>query len=672
MRSSIRPFDLKQRIALASSVFLLFVLSIGWTLLAGKDINFDQLNYHLYGPRLLLEDRWEIDYFAASLQTYLNGVSYLPFYWMVTLGWNDRLIAIILATVHFLNIILVLALAAQVLDGSGWRRLVLLVIACALALIAPIYLIQVGSSFNDPLSSIFVLGALLLYLTHEKSPRVLWSLALSGVCLGIAMGIKLTNAIFIFGVLAVAAVDYAPRFRRYGITLARAAVLGFGVIIGFLALHGYWSWKLLANFDNPIFPYYNNIFHAPDFPSVSIQDKRFLGGGWLGLFMLPFQMVRSEAWIYTETIAPDLRFAALVVLTAVLPISRVIRKLRSFYPAVREEAVSASVQRRTTKQIVIFFVVSFLVWGVLFRIGRYGLVLWLLIPVLIVAVLQTEHLKRYAIGLGGIIILTQSLLSMENRLERWEGTRWSGNWLDLDIPQQISDSPGVFLSLETQSLSAVGLKLSPDAALVNLTGQYVQPSGASMRPRLREILHNDARPIYLMRSFNRAEQVIQAIDWERIDWSGLNSVLMPYGLKMTPGGKCTRGALNFTPTTFFAESNRPGGYEIFFCRLQRANQNEVADAVARQTRFDRLFERIERICPSSFYPPGSSTVLTSGQYVRSYFNTGMHMLTSQGVLYAGALRRLELVALADFEKPLSELLDAPIACPPAVVERYLR
>lgn len=672
MKSLLRPFDLKQRIVLALSVLLLFALSIGWTLLAGKDINFDQLNYHLYGPRLLLEDRWQTDYFAASLQTYLNGVSYLPFYWMVTQDWNDRLIAAILATAHFVNILLVLALTARVLDGSAWQRLALLLIACTLAVVAPMYLVQVGSSFNDPLSSIFVLSALLLYVSHEKSRHVFWLPALAGVCLGIAMGIKLTNAIFIVGLLAAAIFDYALKFRLGLPVLMRFAALGMGVVVGFFVLHGYWSWKLFVNFGSPIFPYYNEIFHAPDFPDVSIQDKRFLGSGWFGVFLLPFQMLRSEAWIYTETIAPDLRFAALIVLLIFWAVLVVVRRLRGAEKGSLEATISAGGQKRAITLIAIFFVVSFFVWAGLFRIGRYALVLWLLLPILIVAVLQTRLFKRWALGLGCMIILAQGLLSAENRLERWEGTRWSGSWLDLNIPPQISNSSGVFLSLETQSLSAVGIKLSPNAVLVNLTGQYVQPSGASMMPRLREILKNDARPIYLMRSFNRAEQVIREINWKRMNWSGMNSVLMPYGLKMTPGEECARGALNFIPTTFFAESERRGGYEIFFCRLQRASQEEMADAIARQTRFDRLFDRIERSCPNNFYPPGSSTVLTSGQYVRSYFNTGTHMLTSQGVLYAGALRRLELVGLADLGKPLSELLDAPVTCPPVAVERYLR
>lgn len=668
MSSSAQFFDQRQRLILRLSVLLLFAISIGWTLLAGKDINFDQLNYHLYGPRLLLEDRWKIDYFAASLQTYLNGVSYLPFYWMVAKNWDDRLIAVTLATAHFLNILLIVRLTVQVATGSGWQKLSLVIIAGVLALVAPMYLVQVGSSFNDPLSSIFVLAALLIYVRRDMAKHDIWSLFFVGGCLGVAVGIKLTNAVFIFGMFAAFFVGFPWERKKRALTLL--AIFGLGVLVGFMLLHGYWSWKLFINFGSPIFPYYNNIFQAAEFPKVLIQDKRFLDGGWLGLFFLPFQMIRSEAWIYTETIAPDLRLAALVVLLFFLMIFRLRERLRCEGKHLRFS--EPDFYKKTVMRITVFWIVSFLIWGGLFRIGRYALVLWLLIPVLIIVVLQVACFGRRSVAIGVAIILAQIFLIFQNKIERWEGVDWSGHWLNFDVPYKISENPGIFVSLETQSLSAIGTKLSKTSSLVNLTGQYVHQSGAEMSSRLLNILQDESRPIYLMRSFNRAEQVIRAIDWIRIDWSGLNSVLMPYGLKVGEGEKCERGALNFKPTTFFADGKRQGGYEIFFCRLQRATQREMLDAVATQTRFDQLFDRIERSCPRSFYPPGAHTVLTNGQYVRSYFNTGTHMLTSQGVLYAGALRRLELVALADLQKPLAELLNTPVTCPPNIVERFLR
>ena len=61
-----------------------------WTVLAGKDVNWDLLNYHYYVPYQLLAGRLEQDFFAASAQSYLNPVGYLPFYLMVVIRLAQR------------------------------------------------------------------------------------------------------------------------------------------------------------------------------------------------------------------------------------------------------------------------------------------------------------------------------------------------------------------------------------------------------------------------------------------------------------------------------------------------------------------------------------------------------------------------------------------------------
>ena len=68
-----------------------------WTVAAGKDLNWDLLNYHYYAPFQLLEGRLQQDYFAASAQSYLNPVGYLPFYLMVSSGWHSVVVSAALA-----------------------------------------------------------------------------------------------------------------------------------------------------------------------------------------------------------------------------------------------------------------------------------------------------------------------------------------------------------------------------------------------------------------------------------------------------------------------------------------------------------------------------------------------------------------------------------------------
>jgi hypothetical protein len=67
------------------------VVCAAWSLYAGKDVNWDLLNYHYYLPYELLGMRLEQDFFAASAQSYLNPLGYLPFYLMVSHGWHSVL-----------------------------------------------------------------------------------------------------------------------------------------------------------------------------------------------------------------------------------------------------------------------------------------------------------------------------------------------------------------------------------------------------------------------------------------------------------------------------------------------------------------------------------------------------------------------------------------------------
>src|SRR5688572_22699541 len=71
-----------------------------WTVRAGKDVNWDLLNYHYYIAFQLLAGRVDQDFFAASAQSYLNPVGYLPFYLMVAHGWHSVLVSIVLAAAH--------------------------------------------------------------------------------------------------------------------------------------------------------------------------------------------------------------------------------------------------------------------------------------------------------------------------------------------------------------------------------------------------------------------------------------------------------------------------------------------------------------------------------------------------------------------------------------------
>ena len=83
---------------LTCAAALLFAL--GWTLVQGKDLHWDALNYHLYLGFSALNDRFAQDFFAAGAPSYLNPYAYVPLYLMVKAGVPALWIAVAFATFH--------------------------------------------------------------------------------------------------------------------------------------------------------------------------------------------------------------------------------------------------------------------------------------------------------------------------------------------------------------------------------------------------------------------------------------------------------------------------------------------------------------------------------------------------------------------------------------------
>ena len=50
------------------------------SIISGQDSSFDLLNYHLYIPYSLLNDRWHIDLIPAGMHTFFNPLLDVPYY----------------------------------------------------------------------------------------------------------------------------------------------------------------------------------------------------------------------------------------------------------------------------------------------------------------------------------------------------------------------------------------------------------------------------------------------------------------------------------------------------------------------------------------------------------------------------------------------------------------
>ncbi|MFM7459878.1 MAG: hypothetical protein ACKO15_03445, partial [Burkholderiales bacterium] len=255
------PAGQPQNIWLLSA--FVFIVAAATTTLLGKDLSWDLYNYHLYAPHAALNYHLNEDFMGAGWLKYINPYAAVPFYLMVMAGLPAIVISILLSSLHAVNVLLVWCIGWQLLRCTGDSR-DLVTLATVLGVSTTVFIGLVGSTFTDPIVSVFVLASLVLLLQYAQNPTKLRYVGVSGALVGIATGLKLTNGIFAIAIFAASMTIGGTARNRFKLTL----LVGSFILIGVLASTGWWSFQLFKEFGNPIFPLQNSLFRSPDFPTI--------------------------------------------------------------------------------------------------------------------------------------------------------------------------------------------------------------------------------------------------------------------------------------------------------------------------------------------------------------------------------------------------------------------
>jgi len=621
-----------------------------WCFVAGKDLNFDFINYHLYGPHLLLEGRFDRDYFGGGLAGYLNPLVHIPLYLMVRAGWHSLAIAGVLTFVHSLNLLLAWQICDRLLPASQQSRRGYLFCGVILAFSSPIFLAELGSSFAEALTSIPVLAGLLLLL--DEYSKVDWDrkrFAAAGLLLGLATGLKLANGLF-----AVGATFALLRGRKRGLALSVIALV-LGTLAGGLLAHGYWSFLLWREFGNPLFPMANNLFRAEDFPPVMFHDRRYLQGDVTDLLTLPFRMLEHRTTIYSEGVAPDIRPLIVFVLAAVsLPFRR--------WGSQRALSATAPDVSRRLGFLTAFFVACFVLWAVSSRIGRYAMPLWLLAGPLIAA--WTARLftaRRGMLALVAVCLAQGVQLYYAGNL-RYTPTHWDSQWLDVRVPERLRQSPFLFIVLGQQSWSAIIPYFHPDSSFSNVVGQYVMPAGERMPRRLRSLLDRSIGRTKVIFDY-RETHLQNGVLTDRIA-TDVNAVLSAYELQLESDKGCDLVEVRFDyfQNWIFSAGNRAPEVagriprnQLLVCGVRPGRSADLAAKGDRETKqVDRVFAAVEKACPDIFSPSGAQTIRGRKGWERFYFNSVNRLMTDGNNVYLRPFTSFGAVNLGSLDQWLAD------------------
>lgn len=353
-------------------VWFLPILSAAYSVWAGRDANWDLLNYHYYNVYAWLNGREEMDLALGQLQTLFNPLLHLPLYFGMQ-SLEPRVYAALLGAAQGLNLILVWSIAnvawpaGRTLERSG-PVVVALAAGCGAA-----FLTQVGTSFGDTLLTLPLLGALRLVLASgQGARRANLLILLAGALGGIACGLKPLSGIYAIA-LAAALVSLPGAWRDRTV---RISMLAVGGLAGVAASAGWWYWRVEQLTGNPLFPYYNDIFQSPLYWDERFVFRAFLPKTWLEAIFYPWLWSANSTRV-SEVPFVNFAIPGLMTLIVALGIARLVG-LRPQGQATN--AVSA-------RALFVFWFVGYVLWLTQSSVYRFAVLLEMLAPLLIVMLL---------------------------------------------------------------------------------------------------------------------------------------------------------------------------------------------------------------------------------------------------------------------------------------------
>lgn len=592
-------------------------LALAITYCLGKDVPWDTFEYHFYAGFSALNDRFGQDYFAAGPQAYLNPYAYVPFYLLTRSGLSSLAVGALLTAWHSAILWLTFELAVVAYPAPDRRERTLIgVWATVLALLNPILLRQLGSSFADITTAELALGGWLLLARAIGKPRI-GPVVCGAALLGAATAFKLTNAVHAIG--AAAMLMMLPVRARDKIRYA--AIYGGAVGLSFSIVAVPWAFRLTQRFGNPFFPLLNDVFQSPEFTTEPVRLMRFIPSSVFEALWRPFAMVDPAPMVHDELRAPDGRFALLALVACAL-LAQLLWKRHSHSLGQRD--VCAPADKRILAALGCGLAVDWTLW--LFGSGnsRYFIPMACVAAVLVVGLLPSllgRRPFRWAAILT-VICGIQIFQMWMNPGLRWSSVPWdSGPWVNPEVPEKLKTQPYLYLTMGAQSSSYLAPYVASESGLINFTGAYALGTTGASGARVKALLRRFSPHVRFLAEGTRLHTDLKQLP----NVSDVDGALARFGLRADPDDCVTIAVVNSLPAP-----NRPSYIRSLVSCGAVADSAEYSEQTAGRQTADRVLDRLEDACPLLFQPRRPLSEYRNHRWQRVYLNTDITAWVSRG------------------------------------------
>jgi hypothetical protein len=592
----------------------------------GKEMMWDTTNYHLYAGFSALHDRFGLDYFPAGPQSYFNPYVYVPFYLLATSALPAIAATSLLAVLQSALLWITYEIALQVAPSEERKvRVTAAACAVALALANPILIGEFGSSYADITTGELVLAAWLLLIRNVRSPTEARNLG-AGLLLGAVSALKLTNAAH--ALAASVLVLFVPARPRARVRYLAGFALALG--IGFAAVAAPWAMRLEHAFGNPFFPLLNGIFHSPQYSTGTMLDYQFIPGSLAEALRRPFAIAEPRRWVDNGFSSPDLRYALLLVVGAATVARFLWRRLRRASAAVlpQDNAVS-----RGLAALGCAFLVDWVIWLRESGDGRYFLPMACVAGILVIALIyqllaDQVRVRNYLLLAIFCAQVTQLALGAQYRYSApWD----DGPWFQVALPKSLQSTPALYFTYGDPPNAFMAPFLPRGSGIVNIGGAYaLSPTGANGE-KVERLIHRFAPhlQILLLHTFDPRNSPPLAVYL-----SQANDALEAFDLRLERGS-CVRiavsdasGSATVPAIDLLRSADRAAQSTAYLmsCGVGPAPA-EAASVRSAEAVADRIFDHLERACPTLLQParPVTQNVTAKGMQAWLRYYSGTHV-----------------------------------------------
>ena len=360
--------------------------------------DWDFFAYHYHNGWAFLNNRMDIDSMPCMFRTYFNPLLDIVLYSVVH-NLNEHPIIITLLTSIKFSVFLFLAYKTCSFLFNKFAikdRFSIWVCLISTALSPILILCSFSLGYADVYISILILCGLYIYLQNifQMNKNRLIFLFIASFLMEISFGIKYTS----FAYLAALGITTLLFYKKIFSPLKTLICIAGGMFAGFISSGGYWMLILYKKFQNPLFPYFNNVFKSPMADADAVIGNDFahlLPKSVLEFIFYPLKYFTSDRFIGVEHVHFDLKipFAFIFIICSFILLNLIKRK-----------KIKLTVEGNDYFYLILLFTsLTYYINLLLFANIRYVIVLFVFIPLIICEFLhiliENKKIYYYAIAL---------------------------------------------------------------------------------------------------------------------------------------------------------------------------------------------------------------------------------------------------------------------------------